>query len=82
MKIVIQVALIESYLRANKMFVDYSEVKHVTHLFGYYPIQHLSTIWFLNEYFSWTQPQVERVYSAYLELKLEDVEPCISGPKR
>lgn len=31
MKIAIQVALIESYLRANKMFVDYSEVKHVTY---------------------------------------------------
>ncbi|CAL0314491.1 unnamed protein product [Lupinus luteus] len=46
------VSLIESYLRANKMFVDYSE------------------------------PQVERVYSSYLELNLEDVDPCISGPKR
>ncbi|KAI4314714.1 hypothetical protein L6164_027594 [Bauhinia variegata] len=46
------VSLIESYLRANKMFVDYSE------------------------------PQVERVYSSYLELNLEDVEPCVSGPKR
>ncbi|XP_050387936.1 aconitate hydratase 1 [Argentina anserina] len=46
------VAMIESYLRANKMFVDYSE------------------------------PQVERVYSANLELKLEGVEPCVSGPKR
>ncbi|CAI8588539.1 unnamed protein product [Vicia faba] len=46
------VAMIESYLRANKMFVDYSE------------------------------PQVERVYSSYLELNLEDVEPCVSGPKR
>ncbi|XP_057993659.1 aconitate hydratase 1 isoform X2 [Hevea brasiliensis] len=46
------VAMIESYLRANKMFVDYSE------------------------------PQIERVYSSYLELNLEDVEPCVSGPKR
>ncbi|KAK9084822.1 hypothetical protein Sjap_025233 [Stephania japonica] len=46
------VAMIESYLRANKMFVDYSE------------------------------PQVDRVYSSYLQLDLEDVEPCISGPKR
>ncbi|KAK6919364.1 Aconitase A/isopropylmalate dehydratase small subunit, swivel domain [Dillenia turbinata] len=46
------VSMIESYLRANKMFVDYSE------------------------------PQQERVYSSYLELNLEDVEPCISGPKR
>ncbi|KAB5547568.1 hypothetical protein DKX38_010974 [Salix brachista] len=46
------VYLIESYLRANKMFVDYSE------------------------------PQIERVYSSCLALNLEDVEPCISGPKR
>ncbi|XP_024032869.1 aconitate hydratase 1 [Morus notabilis] len=46
------ISMIESYLRANKMFVDYSE------------------------------PQVERVYSSYLELNLEDVEPCVSGPKR
>ncbi|KAB1201782.1 Aconitate hydratase 1 [Morella rubra] len=46
------ITMIEAYLRANKMFVDYRE------------------------------PQVERVYSSYLELNLEDVEPCISGPKR
>ncbi|KAJ6797625.1 aconitate hydratase, cytoplasmic-like [Iris pallida] len=46
------VAMIESYLRANKMFVDYS------------------------------QPQTERVYSSYLELNLDEVEPCVSGPKR
>lgn len=46
------IAMIESYLRANKMFVDYNE------------------------------PQVEKVYSSYLELQLEDVEPCVSGPKR
>ncbi|KAL5557520.1 hypothetical protein UlMin_039756 [Ulmus minor] len=46
------VSMIELYLRANKMFVDYSE------------------------------PQLERVYSSYLELNLEDVEPCVSGPKR
>ncbi|XP_010266897.1 PREDICTED: aconitate hydratase 1 [Nelumbo nucifera] len=46
------VSMIESYLRANKMFVDYS------------------------------QPQTERVYSSYLELNLEEVEPCVSGPKR
>ncbi|KAK9284700.1 hypothetical protein L1049_023876 [Liquidambar formosana] len=46
------IVMIESYLRANRMFVDYSE------------------------------PQIERVYSSYLELNLEDVEPCVSGPKR
>ncbi|KAK6924537.1 Aconitase A/isopropylmalate dehydratase small subunit, swivel domain [Dillenia turbinata] len=46
------VSMIEAYLRANNMFVDYS------------------------------QPQTERVYSSYLELNLEDVESCVSGPKR
>uniref|UniRef100_A0A2N9I141 Aconitate hydratase n=1 Tax=Fagus sylvatica TaxID=28930 RepID=A0A2N9I141_FAGSY len=46
------IATIESYLRANNMFVDYSE------------------------------PQADRFYSSYLELNLEDVEPCVSGPKR
>ncbi|KAI4386832.1 hypothetical protein MLD38_004731 [Melastoma candidum] len=46
------VSMIESYLRANKMFVDYSE------------------------------PQVERTYTSYLELDLQEMEPCISGPKR
>ncbi|KAJ6756909.1 ACONITASE/IRON-RESPONSIVE ELEMENT FAMILY MEMBER [Salix koriyanagi] len=46
------ISLNESYLRANRMFVDYSE------------------------------PQIERVYSSCLALNLEDVEPCISGPKR
>ncbi|XAR73729.1 Aconitate hydratase, partial [Bertholletia excelsa] len=44
------VLVIESYLRANNMYVDYS--------------------------------QTGRVYSSYLELNLEDVEPCLSGPKR
>ncbi|KAL4620144.1 hypothetical protein ACB092_06G132400 [Castanea dentata] len=46
------VEMIEAYLRANKLFVDYNE------------------------------PQLERVYSSYLQLDLADVEPCISGPKR
>uniref|UniRef100_A0A0D9Z1T0 Aconitate hydratase n=1 Tax=Oryza glumipatula TaxID=40148 RepID=A0A0D9Z1T0_9ORYZ len=46
------VAMIESYLRANKMFVDYN------------------------------QPEAERIYSSYLELNLEEVVPCLSGPKR
>nr|VDD35843.1 unnamed protein product [Brassica oleracea] len=46
------VAMIEAYLRANNMFVDYNE------------------------------PQQERAYSSYLELNLDNVEPCISGPKR
>ncbi|XP_022145484.1 aconitate hydratase, cytoplasmic-like isoform X2 [Momordica charantia] len=46
------VCMIEFYLRANKMFVDYNEQLE------------------------------ERVYSSHLELNLEDVEPCVSGPKR
>ncbi|GLT39296.1 hypothetical protein SLA2020_134940 [Shorea laevis] len=46
------ISMIESYLRANKMFVDYSE------------------------------PQSEKVYSSCLELNLDNVEPCVSGPKR
>ncbi|EOA29802.1 hypothetical protein CARUB_v10012896mg [Capsella rubella] len=46
------VDMIEAYLRANNMFVDYNE------------------------------PQQDRVYSSYLELNLDNVEPCISGPKR
>jgi aconitate hydratase len=46
------VAMVESYLRANKMFVDHNQV------------------------------EAERMYSSYLELNLEEVEPCLSGPKR
>ncbi|KAF9688294.1 hypothetical protein SADUNF_Sadunf02G0182600 [Salix dunnii] len=30
----------------------------------------------------YNEPQLERVYSSYLQLDLADVEPCISGPKR
>ncbi|MBA0721490.1 hypothetical protein Golax_009028 [Gossypium laxum] len=61
------VAMIESYLRANKMFVDYNEAK---------------TFLPFSFYLSFTLPQQERVYSSYLELNLAEVEPCISGPKR
>jgi aconitase A len=32
--------------------------------------------------FSCGQPQAEKAYSSYLDLNLEEVEPCISGPKR
>ncbi|AQK50307.1 Putative aconitate hydratase, cytoplasmic-like [Zea mays] len=46
------VSMIEAYLRANKMFVDYNE------------------------------PPTERIYSSYLELNLDEVEPSMSGPKR
>ncbi|KAF9607363.1 hypothetical protein IFM89_033951, partial [Coptis chinensis] len=44
------VSMIEAYLQANKMFVDYNE------------------------------PQIERVYSSYLELNLV-LQPWVSGPK-
>ncbi|XP_024521182.1 aconitate hydratase, cytoplasmic [Selaginella moellendorffii] len=47
-----KVEMIESYLRANKMFIDYDE------------------------------PETEKVYSSYLELDLDSVQPCVSGPKR
>ncbi|KAF9607580.1 hypothetical protein IFM89_037123 [Coptis chinensis] len=47
-----RVAMIEVYLRANNMFVDYSE------------------------------PQLDRAYSSYLQLDLSEVELCMSGPKR
>ncbi|KAI3519140.1 hypothetical protein L1887_08167 [Cichorium endivia] len=46
------ISMIESYLRANKLFMDYSK------------------------------PEGEMVFSSQLNLNLEDVEPCVSGPKR
>ncbi|MBA0863422.1 hypothetical protein Goshw_020910, partial [Gossypium schwendimanii] len=60
------VAMIESYLRANNMFVDYDEAR------TFLPLQ----------FFLFKTPQQKRVYSSYLELNLAEVEPCISGPKR
>ncbi|PPS11717.1 hypothetical protein GOBAR_AA08927 [Gossypium barbadense] len=60
------VAMIESYLRANNMFVDYDEAR----------------TFLLLQFFLFKIPQQERVYSSYLELNLAEVEPCISGPKR
>uniref|UniRef100_A0A5B7BK45 Aconitate hydratase n=1 Tax=Davidia involucrata TaxID=16924 RepID=A0A5B7BK45_DAVIN len=35
-----------------------------------------------NMFVDYNEPQQERVYSSYLQLDLEDVVPCISGPKR
>ncbi|XP_024971813.1 aconitate hydratase 1 isoform X4 [Cynara cardunculus var. scolymus] len=46
------ISMIESYLRANKLFMDYS------------------------------QPEREMVFSSHLKLDLQDVKPCVSGPKR
>nr|GEU67987.1 aconitate hydratase 1 [Tanacetum cinerariifolium] len=46
------ISMIESYLRANKLFMDYS------------------------------QPDGDMVFSSHLNLNLQDVEPCVSGPKR
>lgn len=67
------------------MFVDYNEVNsgnafyisYHSHWRSYYGLQQIFFFFFLS-----TQPQVERVYSSYLELNLADVEPCVSGPKR
>ncbi|KAA3453308.1 Aconitate hydratase, cytoplasmic [Gossypium australe] len=61
------VEMIESYLRANKIFVDHNEAR---------------TFLPFSFYLSFTLPQQERVYTSYLELNLAEVEPCISGPKR
>jgi aconitate hydratase len=69
--------MIEAYLRANKMFVDYNEVcvqNHVNFIMWHF-FKHIPFKFCL-------QPQVETVYSSYLELDLASVEPCISGPKR
>ncbi|XP_076889519.1 aconitate hydratase 1-like [Bidens hawaiensis] len=46
------ISMIESYLRANKLFMDYS------------------------------QPEGEMTFSSHLKLNLQDVDPCVSGPKR
>lgn len=83
--------MIEAYLRANKMFVDYKEVSFA-HYFSYFcyecpPAGHLifrrtcSGVLMSGHVFD-AQPQQDRVYSSYLQLDLADVEPCISGPKR
>ena len=67
--------MIEAYLRANKMFVDYNEVNFI--------LKRVKLLWTaLDLLMFWIQPQKESVYSSYLELDLADVEPCISGPKR
>lgn len=77
--------MIESYLRANKLFVDYNEVGAAALFF-------LPIFKYQNQPFRFEmhlliniplfQPQSERVYSSYLELNLSEVEPCMSGPKR
>lgn len=75
--------MIEAYLRANNMFVDYNEVNHPYPLYFlvlsfFISFQVFILLAFVNEF----QPQQDRVYSSYLELNLDNVEPCISGPKR
>ncbi|KAF4401970.1 hypothetical protein G4B88_017482 [Cannabis sativa] len=78
------IAMIESYLRANKMFVDYSEVYYAENP-TFRSMCHFQVFNNMVSDLSIAiryQPQVERVYSSYLELSLEDVEPCVSGPKR
>ncbi|XP_040937315.1 aconitate hydratase, cytoplasmic isoform X2 [Gossypium hirsutum] len=49
---------------------------------GFFPVDHLTLQYLQLTGRSDETPQIEKVYSSYLELKLEDVEPCISGPKR
>ncbi|KAK9008502.1 hypothetical protein V6N11_075393 [Hibiscus sabdariffa] len=70
------VAMIESYLRANKMFVDYNEARM------FLPFSFLFFVLMNSHLHAVLLPQQDRVYSSYLELNLAEVEPCISGPKR
>jgi len=72
--------MIESYLRANNMFVDYNEVCIICLLYAVLLVLCFVTI--LPGMLFAIQPQQERVYSSYLELDLSEVVPCISGPKR
>ena len=73
--------MIESYLRSNKMFVDYSEVR----IYFFVSLK-IRSIWSLFSNLNLNglvlQPQEERAYTSCLELDLGGVEPCISGPKR
>ena len=80
--------MIEAYLRANKLFVDYNEV--IIDLF-----LELFLGFFCSQLFIWEkwwtfelsslkllQPTVDKKYSSYIELDLASVEPSVSGPKR
>lgn len=69
--------MIESYLRANNMFVDYNEVgKFQVFFFG------SDFLFESHSFLCELQPQEEKKYSSYLNLDLSEVEPCMSGPKR
>lgn len=74
--------MIEGYLRANNMFVDYKEVWSFSSF--HLPFQFSVKDYVLTVFrcLPKTQPQQERAYSSYLELNLDEVEPCVSGPKR
>lgn len=71
--------MIESYLRANNMFVDYNEVWTSLISLLYFI---MSTRFLTPNIGTLLQPQQERAYTSYLQLDLGHVEPCISGPKR
>ncbi|KAK1325807.1 hypothetical protein QJS10_CPA01g00345 [Acorus calamus] len=49
---------------------------------GFFPVDHVTLQYLKLTGRSDETPQTEKVFSSYLELNLEDVEPCISGPKR
>lgn len=90
--------MIEAYLRANKLFVDYNEVinrflplnafqkkKKFPSLELYVPVivELVFTLLDLRLMACFNiQPQRKRIYSSYLELDLANVEPSVSGPKR
>ncbi|KDO71344.1 hypothetical protein CISIN_1g002610mg [Citrus sinensis] len=49
---------------------------------GFFPVDHVTLQYLKLTGRSDDTPQSERVYSSYLELNLEEVVPCVSGPKR
>ena len=87
-----QVEEIEAYLRANDLFIDHEKVSHFHSIVQFFNaisfvIDILATVIYshirsADLYFSSLQPHKDNTYSAYLELDLDIVEPCVSGPKR
>ncbi|KAH7690079.1 Aconitate hydratase protein [Dioscorea alata] len=49
---------------------------------GFFPVDHVTLQYLKLTGRSDGTLQIERVYSSYLELNLEDVELCVAGPKR
>ncbi|KAK9062047.1 hypothetical protein SSX86_019231 [Deinandra increscens subsp. villosa] len=73
------ISMIESYLRANKLFMDYSQDRQSEVKF---PAGRE------EEEVRWKtrvkegEPEGEMGFSSHLKLNLQDVDPCVSGPKR